>query len=134
MDQPAASRTDRTIEDAPPGAADRARAAQAEQMDELGGPPTSPSLPRPMATGMVKGAVIGAVIGAVVLTPLALAPILDLPVVARLVICWIAGAAAGATMGAVFTAGARSEQANAENQEYLYGEDPHERRQGPGVS
>lgn len=133
MDQPAASRSHRTVEDAPPGAASRGRAAQAEQMDELGGTPTTPTLPSPMATGMAKGAVIGAVVGAVLLTPLALAPILDLPVIARLVICWVAGAAAGATMGSVFTAGARTEKANAENQEYLYGEDPRERRQGPGI-
>jgi hypothetical protein len=133
MDQPRTDRTDRTIEDAPPGAVSRGRALQAEQMDEIGGTPTTPAVPQPMFTGMVKGAVIGAVVGALLLTPLAFADILDLSLAARLVICWIAGAAAGATMGAVFTAGARSEQANEENQEYIYGEDPHERRQGPGI-
>ena len=133
MDQPASSRPDRTIEDVGPDAASRARAGQAEQMEELGGTPTTPTVPAPMARGMAKGALVGAVVGALLLTPLAIAPILDLPVFARLVICWIAGAAAGATMGAVFLAGARGEQANAENQEYLYGEDPHERREGPGI-
>ena len=119
MDQPASSRPDRTIEDVGPDAASRARAGQAEQMEELGGTPTTPTVPAPMARGMAKGALVGAVVGALLLTPLAIAPILDLPVFARLVICWIAGA--------------RGEQANAENQEYLYGEDPHERRQGPGI-
>ena len=133
MDQPASSRTNRSVEDAPREVVNDGRALQAEQMNEIGGTPTTPSLPKAMSTGMVKGAVIGGIVGALLLTPLALANILDLPLMARLAICWIAGAAAGATMGAVFTAGARSEQANAENQEYLYGEDPHERREGPGI-
>ena len=132
MDQPNASQSNRTIEPAPQEEVDRRRAAQAGQMDDLGGHPTVPTLPRPMFSGMVKGAVVGAIIGAILLTPLALAPILDLPVLARLGIVWIAGAAAGATMGAVFFAGARSEGENPENQEYVYADGPNERRRGPG--
>lgn len=133
MDQPQAPRRDRTVEPAPQGEVDRRRAAQAEQMDEIGGTPTTPSLPKPMFAGAAKGAVIGAVIGALVLTPLALANILDLPLMARLAICWIAGAAAGGTMGAVFGGGAQAEADNPENEEYVYADGPNERREGPGV-
>jgi len=133
MDHASASHPDRTVESAPPGEVDRRRASQAQQMDELGGTPTTPAVPAPMAKGMAKGALIGAFVGALLLTPLALADILDLPVMARLVICWIAGAAAGGTMGAVFLAGARGEKANLENQEYVYADGPHERRDGPGL-
>jgi len=132
MDQPQAPRTDRTVETAPPGEVDARRAAQAAQTGELGATPTTPTVPRPMARGAAKGALTGAVIGALLLTPLALAPILDLPVIARLAICWIAGAAAGATMGAVFFAGAKAEGENPENQEYVYADGPEERRDGPG--
>lgn len=133
MDQPQAPRRDRTVEPAPQGEVDRRRAAQAEQMDELGGTPLTPTLPKPMFAGAAKGAVIGAIVGAIILTPLALAPILDLPVMARLVICWIAGAAAGSTMGAVFGGGAKAEADNPENEEYVYAEGPDERRDGPGL-
>jgi hypothetical protein len=134
MDQPQARDKDRPVEPAPQGEVDRRRAAQAQQMDELGGTPTTPSLPRPMFSGMVKGAAVGAIVGAILLTPLALVPILDLELVARLVIVWIAGAAAGATMGSVFFAGARSEGENPENQEYIYADGPDERRRGPGFT
>jgi predicted phage tail protein len=133
MDQPEAPRRDRTVEPAPQREVERRRAAQAEQMDEVGGTPTTPSLPKPMFAGAAKGAVIGAIVGAIILTPLALAPILDLPVMARLAICWIAGAAAGATMGAVFGGGAQAEAENPENEEYIYAEGPNERRDGPGL-
>jgi len=133
MDHARASHPDRTVEAAPPGEVDRRRAAQAQQMDELGATATTPTVPKPMFQGMVKGAVIGAVVGALLLTPLAFADILDLSLAARLVVCWIAGAAAGATMGAVFLAGARGEASNPENQEYVYADGPHQRREGPGL-
>lgn len=125
----------RPVENATQGEVDRRRAEQARQMDEVGGTPTTPSLPGSMASGMTKGAMIGAVIGAVLLTPLALVPILDMSVVARLVIVWIAGAAAGAAAGAVYLAGARAESSNPENDEYVYGEGTDgSRREGPGLS
>jgi len=134
MDQPNPERHDRTIEPASQAEVDARRAAQVHQLDDLGGHPTVPTVPRPMASGAVKGALIGAIVGALLLTPLALAPILDLPMMARLAICWIAGAAAGATMGAVFGAGARAEGENPENQEYVYADGPDERRDGPGFA
>lgn len=133
MDHARATQPDRTVESAPPGEVSRRRAVQAHQMDDLGGTPTTPAVPKPMFAGMVKGAVIGAIVGALLLTPLALADILDLPLIARLAICWIAGAAAGSTMGAVFLAGAKGEKANLENQEYVYADGPHQRREGPGL-
>ena len=134
MDHREASHPDRRVDEATRSEVEQRRAAQAHQMDELGGTPTTPAVPAPMFSGMVKGAVVGAIVGAILLTPLALAPILDLPVLARLVIVWIAGAAAGATMGAVFFAGARGEGENPENQEYMYADGPGERRDGPGFS
>ncbi|MFP5321246.1 MAG: hypothetical protein ACLGIC_05285 [Acidimicrobiia bacterium] len=134
MDKPQASRRDRTVEPAPPGEVDARRSAQVHQTDDLGGTPTTPALPRQMFSGMVKGALVGGIIGALLLTPLAFANILDLDLWLRLVIVWIAGAAAGSTMGAVFFAGARSEGENPENQEYVYADGPHERRDGPGFT
>lgn len=123
----------RPVEPAPRGEVDRRRAAQAQQVDETGGTPTTPSLPRPMFSGMVRGGVIGAVVGAIVLTPLAFAPLLGLSLIVKLVIVWIAGAAAGAAAGAVFSAGSKAEGTNAENEEYLYASGVEgRRREGPG--
>lgn len=124
---------DRPVEPAPQGEVDQRRAQQAHQVDDLAGTPTTPVVPKQMFSGMLKGAAIGAVVGAVVLSPLALVPILDLPAMSRLIICWIVGAVAGGTMGAVFLAGARSETTNPENEEYLYAGTPNERRDGPGL-
>jgi hypothetical protein len=113
---------------------DHRRAEQARQTDELTGTPTTPVLPPAMGSGMVKGALVGAVVGALVLTPLGFANILDLDLMVRLVIVWIAGAAAGATLGAVFFAGAKAEMSNPENDEYTYADGAsHDRREGPGL-
>ncbi len=87
-----------------------------------------------MSRGMVKGAVIGAVVGALVLSPLAFADILELDFPVRLLIVLIAGAAAGATLGSVFLAGAKAENENPENDEYVYADGAStERRGGPGL-
>lgn len=124
----------RTVESSDQADVDLRRDAQAHQMDDLGGTPTTPTLPAPMAGGMVKGAVIGGVIGAIVLTPLAFADILELDLMVRLVIVWVAGAAAGSTLGAVFFGGAKAEMDNPENDEYVYADGPSDdRRQGPGL-
>ena len=110
------------------------RGEQARQTDEMAGPPTTPALPASMASGMVKGSLIGAVIGAILLTPLAFADILDLDLPVRLIIIWIAGAAAGAAMGGVFFGGAKAEMSNPENDEYVYADGAgHDRRDGPGL-
>ena len=110
----------RVVEPATQAEVDRRRAGQARQMDDLGGTPTTPTLPGSMASGMLKGSLVGAIVGAILLTPLAFAPILELSLMAKLVIVWIAGAAAGATIGAVFFAGAKAEAHNPENREYVY--------------
>jgi|SRR3546814_926977 hypothetical protein len=124
----------RIIEDVGQAEVDHRRGEQARQTDELLGTPTTPTLPPSMASGMVKGGVIGAVVGALVLTPLAFADILDLDLPVRLLIMWIAGAAAGATLGAVFFGGAKAEMENPENDEYVYADGPsHDRRDGPGL-
>lgn len=126
-----ANHGNRTVESTDVADVSRKRAEQARQVDDLGGTPTTPTLPRPMASGMVKGAVIGAVVGALLLTPLAFADLLDLSLVAKLAVVWIAGAAAGAAMGAVFLAGAQAEDANPENEEYVYADGASGRREGP---
>lgn len=129
-----ANHGNRTVEAHDPGDVDRLRSEQAQQVDELGGTPTTPTLPPSMSNGMVKGALIGAVVGALVLSPLAFANILDLDLPVRLLIVLIAGAAAGATLGSVFFAGASAEKANPENDEYIYADGAHsERQDGPGV-
>lgn len=122
------------VEPATQAEVNRRRDAQAGQTDELLGTPTTPALPSSMGKGMFAGAGIGAVVGALLLTPLAFANILDLDFFVRLVIVWVAGAAAGATIGAVFFAGAKAEMDNPENDEYLYADGPSDdRRQGPGL-
>lgn len=131
--QARSSQKDRPVEPAPQAEVDQRRAQQAHQVDDLAGTPTTPVVPKQMMSGMLKGALIGAVVGAVVLSPLALVPILDLPAMSRLIICLVVGAVAGGTMGAVFLAGARGETTNPENEEYLYGGTPSERRDGPGL-
>ena len=124
----------RTVEAHDPVDVDRRRSEQAHQMDDVAGTPTTPTLPAPMSNGMVKGAAIGAVVGALLLSPLAFANILDLDFPVRLVIVLIAGAAAGSTLGAVFLAGAKAEDANPENDEYVYADGASsERREGPGL-
>ncbi|HEU5084729.1 MAG TPA: hypothetical protein VFU14_15410 [Acidimicrobiales bacterium] len=126
-----ANHGNRVVESTDAADVSRKRVTQAREVDD-GGTPTTPTLPRPMATGMVKGAVIGAIVGALLLTPLAFADILELGLVAKLAVVWIAGAAAGAAMGAVFLAGARAEDANPENDEYVYADGTSGRREGPG--
>lgn len=126
-----ASHGNRIVESTDAADVSRKRASQAREVND-GGTPTTPTLPGPMASGMVKGAVIGAVVGALGLTPLAFADILDLALFAKLVVVWIAGAAAGGAMGAVFLAGARAEDANPENDEYVYVDGTSGRREGPG--
>lgn len=113
---------------------DQRRGEQAGETDEVLGTPTTPTLPSPMATGMVKGGLVGAIVGAILLTPLAFANILDLDLPVRLVIVWIAGAAAGAALGGVFFGGAKAEMENSENDEYTYADGASDdRRQGPGL-
>ncbi len=130
-----ANNGNRTIEAHDPADIDRRRGEQAHQMDDVGGTPTTPTLPQPMSNGMFMGAAIGAVVGALLLSPRAFANILDLDFPIRLVIVLIAGAAAGATLGAVFLAGAQAEAANPENDEYIYADGASsERQEGPGVS
>lgn len=124
----------RIVEDVGQAEVDRRRGEQAGETDEVLGTPTTPALPQPMGSGMVKGGLIGAVVGAVLLTPLAFADILDLALPVRLVIVWIAGAAAGAALGGVFFGGAKAEMENPENDEYVYADGAgHDRRQGPGL-
>lgn len=124
----------RIVEPAHQAEVDQARTDQVRQTDELLGTPTTPALPPSMGVGMVKGGLIGAVIGAIVLTPLAFADILELDLIVRLIIVWIAGAAAGAALGGVFFGGAKAEMDNPENDEYTYADGPSdERRQGPGL-
>lgn len=71
--------------------------------------PSTPALPDSMARGLWRGGALGAVIGAIVLTPIALFDWFDLPLIGRLAIVWIVGAAAGAAAGAVFFGGAVAE-------------------------
>lgn len=130
-----ANNGNRTVEAHDPADVDRRRGEQVHQLDDLGSSVTTPALPAPMSSGMVKGALIGAVVGALLLSPLAFANILDLDLPVRLVVVLIAGAAAGAAMGAVFLAGAKAEQANPENDEYIYADGASsERQDGPGVA
>jgi hypothetical protein len=113
---------------------DHRREEQVRQTDELLGTPTTPALPPSMTGGMVKGGVIGAILGALILTPLAFANILELDFFVRLIVVWIAGAAAGAALGGVFFGGAKAEMSNPENDEYVYADGPsHDRRDGPGL-
>lgn len=139
MDEPQdprhpANHGNRIVDSAGQSEVDQRRAEQAGETDEALGTPTTPTLPPAMASGMVKGGLIGAVVGAVLLTPLAFANILDLDLPVRLVIVWIAGAAAGAALGGVFFGGAKAERENPENDEYTYADGPSEdRRQGPGL-
>jgi hypothetical protein len=129
-----ANHGNRIVEPSHQSEVDHRRAEQAGETDEVLGTPTTPTLPQPMATGMVKGGLIGAVVGAILLTPLAFANILDLDLPVRLVIVWIAGAAAGAALGGVFFGGAKAEMENPENDEYTYGDGPSDdRQQGPGI-
>lgn len=129
-----ANHGNRIVESADHAEVDQRRGDQASETDEVLGVPTTPTLPEPMATGMVKGGLIGAVIGALLMTPLAFANILDLDLAWRLAIVWIAGAAAGAALGGVFFGGAKAEMENPENDEYTYGDGPSDdRQQGPGI-
>ena len=57
-----ANHGNRTIEDHDPADIDVRRSEQAEQVDHLGGTPTTPTLPTPMSNGMFKGAAVGAVV------------------------------------------------------------------------
>lgn len=122
------------VESARQAQVDHRRGQQAGETDEVLGTPTTPALPRPMGSGMVKGGLVGAIVGALLLTPLAFADILDLELPVRLVIVWIAGAAAGAALGGVFFGGAKAEMQNRENDEYIYADGAgHDRREGPGL-
>lgn len=124
----------RTVESSDQGQVDHRRGEQVRQTDELLGTPTTPALPPSMTGGMVKGGLVGAVLGALILTPLALANILELDLPVRLIIVWIAGAAAGATLGSVFFGGAKAEMDNPENDEYVYADGAgDDRRDGPGL-
>lgn len=124
----------RVVETTDQAEVDHRRSEQVRQTEDLGGTPTTPTLPAPMAGGMVKGALVGGVLGALLLTPLAFAEILDLDFMVRLVIVWVAGAAAGSTLGAVFFGGAKAEMENPENDEYIYADGPSDdRREGPGL-
>lgn len=124
----------RIVESADQAEVDHRRGEQARQTDELLGTPTTPTLPPSMASGMVKGSLIGAIVGALLLTPLAFADILELDLPVRLIITWIAGAAAGGTLGGVFLGGAKAEMENPENDEYVYADGAsHDRRDGPGL-
>lgn len=124
----------RVVETADQAEVDHRREEQVRQTDELLGTPTTPALPPSMAGGMVKGAVIGGIVGALLLTPLAFADILELDFIVRLIIVWIAGAAAGAALGGVFFGGAKAEMDNPENDEYVYADGAgHDRRDGPGL-
>jgi hypothetical protein len=91
----------------------------AEQRAETGGSgtvgPSVAALPDSMSRGLWRGGFAGAVVGAVLLTPLAFIPFLDMPVLARLVIVWVVGAAAGAAAGAVFFGGAVAETESEDN-------------------
>lgn len=71
--------------------------------------PSVSALPNSMARGLWRGGAIGALVGAVVLLPLALIPMFDLPVVGRILIALVVGAAAGAAVGSVFFGGAVAE-------------------------
>lgn len=71
--------------------------------------PSTPALPNSMTRGLWRGGALGAVVGALVLLPLALIPILDLTIWARVVTAVVVGAAAGAAVGAVFFGGAVAE-------------------------
>ena len=72
------------------------------------GPSTS-ALPGSMSRGLWRGGALGAVVGALVLLPLALIPILDMPVLVRVLIAVVVGGAAGAAVGAVFFGSAVAE-------------------------
>lgn len=90
-----------------------------EQRAETGvagtvGPSTS-ALPNSMSRGLWRGGALGAVVGALVLLPLALIPILDLSVWARVVTALVVGGAAGAAVGAVFFGGAVAESESEDN-------------------
>lgn len=129
-----ANNGNRTVDSGSQREVDHRRAEQVRQTDELLGTPTTPTLPPAMATGMVKGGLLGAVVGALLMTPLAFANILELDFIVRLVIVWIAGAAAGATLGAVFFGGGKAEMDNPENDEYIYANGASsDRRDGPGL-
>jgi hypothetical protein len=71
--------------------------------------PSVAALPDSMSRGLWRGGFLGAVIGAIVLTPVAFLDWFDMPLIGRLVIVWVVGAAAGAAMGAVFFGGAVAE-------------------------
>ena len=123
----------RTVESASQSEVDSRRTDQVGQTDELLGTPTMPALPPTMFSGMVKGGVIGGILGALILTPLAFADILELDFIVRLIIVWIAGATAGATLGSIFFGGAKAEMDNPENDEYVYADGAgHDRHDGPG--
>lgn len=124
----------RVVEPAHQAEVDHRRSEQVRQTDELLGTPTTPAVPPSMASGMVKGGVIGAVVGALLLTPIAFFDILELDFVVRLIVVWVAGAAAGAALGGVFFGGAKAEAENPENDEYVYADGAgHDRRDGPGL-
>ncbi len=77
--------------------------------------PSTPAIPDAMSRGLWRGGVIGAVIGAIVLTPVALIPMADLSLIARLVIVWVVGIAGGAALGSVFFGGAVAEVEDADS-------------------
>ena len=79
------------------------------------GPSLSP-LPNSMARGLWRGGAIGGLIGAIVLLPLALIPIFDLAVGARIIIAVVVGVAAGAAVGAVFFGGAVAESEDSDSE------------------
>ena len=71
--------------------------------------PSVAALPDSMSRGLWRGGVLGAVVGAVVLTPIAFFDWVDIPLIGRLAIVWVVGAAAGAAIGSVFFGGAVAE-------------------------
>lgn len=91
--------------------------------------PSTAALPNSMSRGMWRGGLLGAVVGALILLPLALIPILDLTVGARIVTSLVVGAVAGAAVGAVFFGGAvaESESEDAEGDESVVPDAMHNR-------
>lgn len=91
----------------------------AEQRAETGGSgtvgPSVAALPDSMSRGLWRGGFTGAVVGAAILTPLAFIDFFDLPLIGRLLIVWIVGAAAGSAAGAVFFGGAVAETESEDN-------------------
>lgn len=91
--------------------------------------PSTPALPNSMSRGLWRGGALGAVVGALILLPLALIPILDLSIWARVVTALVVGAVAGAAVGAVFFGGAvaEAESEDAEGDEGVVPDAMHDR-------